>query len=177
MESLKRIILLTLVLLLGISGFSQESRKDRKLFLGGNLGLGLCQVQEKGIGSMEIPYKRTSEFIPMKIGIDIAYETIDDISIGVYSAIGSDPKNEIKHFDLGALFLVGLNDSYSLILGAGANSIDYKHYGGNLRIGFETPRNIYLMLEANYMDRYKLKSSKTSTTILSLLISFGYRIF
>ena len=177
MERLKRILLLSLVLMLGTSVFSQESQKDRKLFLGGNLGVGLGQVHTKWIGNMGIPGKRTSEFIPMKVGIDIAYETTEDIYLGVYSAVGLDLRNERQHFDLGALLLVGLNESYKLILGAGANTIDYKYYGGNLRIGFETPRNIYIMLEANYRDQSKNNSRKTATTTSSLLISFGYRIF
>ena len=179
MLKLKKILLLAGILMLVTSLFSQELQKDKRLFLGANFGVGLGQVQKRGTGNMGIPYKRTSEFIPIKAGIDVAYETMEDISVGVYSAIGTDTKNETQLFDLGALLIVGLNEKSSLILGAGAHSIDYKYNGGNFRLGILTPRNVYLMLEANH-NYYKPKDyykPKISTTTLSLLISFGYRIF
>jgi hypothetical protein len=160
---------------LGTSLFAQEVQKDRKLFLGANFGVGLGQRQHKS----SVPYTGTSDFIPFKGGIDIAYEDIEDISIGVYSAIGTDSRKEHQLFDLGALLLVGINESSSLILGAGAHSIDYKYNGGSFRLGVLTPRNVYLMLDAtyNYYVRKDYYSPRNSTTTFSLLISFGYRIF
>lgn len=181
MLKLKKLLLLAAALILGTSLFAQEVQKDRKLFLGANFGVGYGQRQHKSSGSgyLGIPYTRTSDFIPFKGGIDIAYEAIEDISIGVYSAIGTDYRKEYQLFDLGALLLVGINESSSLILGAGAHSIDYKYNGGSFRLGVLTPRNVYLMLDAtyNYYVRKDYYLPRNSTTTFSLLISFGYRIF
>ena len=96
MLKLKKLLLLAGALILGTSLFAQEVQKDRKLFLGANFGVGFGQRQHKSSGSgyLGIPYTRTSDFIPFKGGIDIAYEAIEDISIGVYSAIGTDSRKE-----------------------------------------------------------------------------------
>ena len=119
-------------------------------------------------------YKTLEEIYHLKKDeIKIAYETIEDISIGVYSAIGTDSRKEYQLFDLGALLLVGINESSSLILGVGAHSIDYKYNGGSFRLGVLTPRNVYLMLDAtyNYYVRKDYYLPRNSTTIFSRAIA------
>lgn len=173
-----RFFILMACLIFSNSLFSQELQKDGKLFLGANFGVGLGYHKAKGYSysggegyMFAIPWESRTEKLPINAGLDVAYETIDDIFVGAYSAIGTDfVKKDVQYLDLGALLMIGLNDSYSLILGLGFHVIDYKYNGDNLRIGFLSPRNVYMMLEGNY-NNYGSKSDA------SVLISFGYRIF
>lgn len=191
MKKLRFILLLACSLSAVTSLFAQNiPTKDKKVFLGVNLGVGAGKIKMdnpsliyiNGVASCNTEYKnKLDQFVLGKVGLDFAYsldEFHNDISIGAYTAYGTDSRNQIDYFDLGALMLFNLEDkASSLIMGCGTHMVDFKIYGLNLRAGVLFPRNIYMMLEYNRNTNVDEScSSPHDHRINSFVISFGYRI-
>lgn len=159
----------------------QSIKKDNKIFFGINVGEGSSFIDEYD------SYYGYSSYIGFAstIGLDLTFPIGKVFAIGPYVSLGYDSYALATTF--GGWTMFKFSNKSALMVGGGANLVDFDSWGFSGRIGFKFPNRIYIFGEITtssyyssyyyydyWSDYYDWDSYSLDT--FSILFHFGIRL-